>query len=80
MRYTIFDTPVLKSILRVIVLILLKITGWKLEGKPPEFKKYVVVGAPHTTNWDFVMFLAVIFSFRIKMYWTGKKSLFPMAF
>jgi 1-acyl-sn-glycerol-3-phosphate acyltransferase len=31
-----------------------KISGWKALGKAPQLKKYIVVGAPHTSNWDFV--------------------------
>lgn len=35
--------------------------GWKLEGTAPEESKYVAVFAPHTSNWDAVMGLAIRF-------------------
>lgn len=35
---------------------LMKIIGWKLVGSyPPEIKKCVILAAPHTSNWDFVI-------------------------
>ena len=30
------------------------LAGWKTLGQAPALKKYIVVGAPHTSNWDFV--------------------------
>ena len=32
-----------------------KILGWKIVGSIPEIKKYVVISAPHTSNWDFLI-------------------------
>ncbi len=34
---------------------ILKIFGWKLKGEFPNIKKSVVVMAPHTSYWDFVI-------------------------
>lgn len=37
-------------------LIFLKILGWKIEGYTENFpKKYLIVVAPHTSNWDFFL-------------------------
>lgn len=30
-----------------------KLFGWKVQGQKPEVKKYVIIVAPHTSNWDF---------------------------
>ncbi len=35
--------------------LILKLLGWKAEGIFPEGKKYVVVAAPHTSTWDFII-------------------------
>jgi len=35
--------------------VILKIFGWKLKGEFPNIKKSVVVMAPHTSYWDFVI-------------------------
>ncbi|MFZ2520069.1 MAG: glycerol acyltransferase, partial [Anaerolineae bacterium] len=34
--------------------------GWRVEGRPPALAKYVIVGAPHTSNWDFLVMLGVV--------------------
>ena len=30
--------------------------GWKIEGRRPDCEKFIILGAPHTSNWDFVFF------------------------
>ena len=30
----------------------LRLTGWELTGKMPDVPKFVIIGAPHTSNWD----------------------------
>ncbi|RLD39187.1 MAG: acyltransferase [Bacteroidetes bacterium] len=35
--------------------LILKLIGWKVDGNFPEGKKYVVVAAPHTSTWDFII-------------------------
>lgn len=35
-----------------------KLTGWELEGGKPEPKKFVMIAAPHTSNWDLPYMLA----------------------
>ena len=54
--------------------------GWKIEGELPDLPKMVVIGAPHTSNWDFFLFLAVIHHFQIKVSFLGKRSLFRPPF
>ena len=80
MRYTIFDTPALNTLLRWQAVLLLKMFGWSKEGQIPAFRKYVVITAPHTSNWDLPIALALAFSFRIKVFWMGKDSLFRRPF
>ena len=76
MNYTIFDTPVLNILLRWFSLIALRITRWRTHGRLPATPKFVLVGAPHTSNWDFPYTLLIIFVLRGKIYWLGKDSLF----
>jgi 1-acyl-sn-glycerol-3-phosphate acyltransferase len=33
--------------------ILFKLLGWRMIGEPQEELKYIFVGVPHTSNWDF---------------------------
>ncbi len=80
MNYTIFDTPVLKTLLRWFSIVALKITGWRAQGPLPPIPKFVLVGAPHTSNWDLPYTLFIIFVLRGKIYWMGKESLFRRPF
>ncbi len=50
--------------------------GWKVEGQLPDLPKFVLIGAPHTSNWDFAMFLAVIFYLRAHAGFIGKAEIF----
>jgi 1-acyl-sn-glycerol-3-phosphate acyltransferase len=76
LNYTIFETPVLNIFLRWFSLTVLKITGWRAHGRLPATTKFVLVGAPHTSNWDLPYALFIIFVLRGKIYWLGKESLF----
>jgi 1-acyl-sn-glycerol-3-phosphate acyltransferase len=80
MHRTVFDTPVIRTLLYVISLIYLKIFGWRRVGQPPEISRYVMIAAPHTSNWDMPVTLALAFSFRVKVYWMGKDTLFNWPF
>ncbi|MDH5612000.1 MAG: 1-acyl-sn-glycerol-3-phosphate acyltransferase [Gammaproteobacteria bacterium] len=52
------------------------ITGWNVTGQLPPDKKFVLIGAPHTSNWDFFLGLATIFIFRLKARWLAKDTIF----
>jgi 1-acyl-sn-glycerol-3-phosphate acyltransferase len=47
-----------------------------LEGGPPASPRCVILGAPHTSNWDFIFFLGTTHSFGVAPSFMGKKSLF----
>ena len=49
---------------------------WKLIGEPAPSRPTVLVGAPHTSNWDFVLMLAIAWRLGVDVRWLGKKSLF----
>lgn len=38
----------------IIPRLIFKFTGWKIKGTAPTLKKFVIIAAPHTSNWDFV--------------------------
>jgi 1-acyl-sn-glycerol-3-phosphate acyltransferase len=56
--------------------IVLRMLGWKFVGEFPAYKKMIVAVAPHTSNWDFVVGIAVAFSLRLKISFFAKGSLF----
>jgi 1-acyl-sn-glycerol-3-phosphate acyltransferase len=76
MQRTIFDTPILRHILPGFGRLMLRIFGWKIEGEFPDLPKYVLIGAPHTSNWDFPVGIAICFARQQKVYWMGKHTLF----
>jgi 1-acyl-sn-glycerol-3-phosphate acyltransferase len=76
MKKTIFNTPVLSDLLRLLALLLMRLTGWRVEGRLPDLPKFVLVGAPHTSNWDFLLFLGAVFALRADVRFMGKAELF----
>lgn len=80
MRYTIFDIPILKSILQWLSISILRICGWRREGQLPNIPKYVMIVAPHTSNWDMPIGMAIVFAFKLKLSWLAKESLFRWPF
>ena len=81
MHRTIFDTPLVNTVLRAGSILFLKLTGWTIEGAlPPEAAKSVFIAAPHTSNWDLPYTLMVAFSLRLNIYWMGKESIFRPPF
>ena len=57
-----------------------KVTGWKVEGEIPNLKKFILVGAPHTSNWDFVHALILIWAIDLKLNVLAKHTLFKIPF
>lgn len=77
---TVFRTPLLTPLLRLLALAALALLGWRGVGSTPEEKRFVLIGAPHTSNWDFPIMLMVVLKLRLHVHWMGKKSLFRFPF
>jgi 1-acyl-sn-glycerol-3-phosphate acyltransferase len=80
MKTTIFNTPIITPFFRFMTKIILRLTGWQVEGQLPALPKFIIIGAPHTSNWDFLLFLAVVFTLRVKVRYFGKAELFRPPF
>jgi 1-acyl-sn-glycerol-3-phosphate acyltransferase len=76
MKTTLFTTPMFSPLLRLVSNSIMSITGWKVDGTLPSLSKYVIIGAPHTSNWDFILFLGIIFRLKINVSFMGKMELF----
>jgi len=76
MKTTIFNTPILSTIFHYFAKIIMRLIGWRVDGKLPDLPKYVLIGAPHTSNWDFVLFLGVIFTLQANVRFMGKAEIF----
>lgn len=56
---------------------LLNLWGWKTVGEvPEEHKKLLIVEAPHTSNWDYLLGMLAITSIGVKVNVIIKKELF----
>ena len=67
-------------ILHLIGKFLLYLSGWKIEGTLPNVKRIVVVSAPHTSNWDFIFGMMILFGIDINAKYLikkGNQSKFP---
>ena len=80
MRTTVFSTPLVTPLLRLVAVLLLKLIGWKAIGEEIKNPKFVLIGAPHTSNWDFPLMLLVVLKLRLPVFWIGKHTLFPFPF
>ncbi len=76
MQRTLFTTPLVSPLLKLLSQLGLKLAGWKTEGEPPTEKNFVLVAAPHESNIDLALLLAIAFALDFKLYWMGKNSLF----
>lgn len=54
----------------------LQLFGWRVEGIRPVHDRFVMIAAPHTSNWDLPLLILFAASFDIKVRWLAKKSLF----
>jgi 1-acyl-sn-glycerol-3-phosphate acyltransferase len=54
-----------------------RLAGWKLVGEPPARDGVgVLLAAPHTSNWDYVVMLGVLWQAGIPTRFLGKRELF----
>ena len=61
---------------RVVSRIFWSFSRWELSTRPAPDRPTVLLGAPHTSNWDFVLMLGIAWRLGIDMHWLGKASLF----
>lgn len=79
------NVPVISKILarrgnwfvRSTAILLMRLSGWKFSGEPfPEVPKFVLIVAPHTSNWDFLVGLQAMYALGIRGTFLAKASLF----
>ena len=67
-------------LLRKIARFGINISGWTIKGMVPDEERIVIIAAPHTSNWDFVLAMLAIFGLNIKLRWLRKHSIFKPGF
>ena len=50
--------------------------GWRFEGELPNVRKGVIIVAPHTSNWDWVVGIAGKLALGLDANWLGKHTIF----
>ncbi len=55
---------------------LLMLFGWRVDGELPDRAKMIAIVAPHTTNWDFIVGILVVFALGLRVRFLGKHTLF----
>jgi len=58
----------------------LNLFSWKVVGQFPVHEKFIIIAAPHTSNWDFPLGIFGLYVWRLKGSWIGKDSLFKKPF
>lgn len=54
----------------------LRATGWEPEGAPPERRRFVLIAAPHTSNWDLFYLLAFAELYDVRISFMMKHTVF----
>ena len=68
------------GVLRVLGRVILSVLGWHFEGEIPNLPRCVIIIAPHTSNWDFVIGLAALLALDLRVTWLGKHQIFRAPF
>jgi 1-acyl-sn-glycerol-3-phosphate acyltransferase len=63
-------------VIRFIARTFLRLTGWKPVGTRPAARSYVLMSAPHTSNWDLAFMLAIATELDVKVSFMAKSQLF----
>ena len=66
----------LERFVRRILIGMYQLAGWHAEGRLPPDRKFVIMAANHTSNWDFLVFLGTINALGRQVRFIGKHSLF----
>lgn len=66
----------LTSIRRSIAGLYWRLSRWRLQSEPAPRQAGLLIGAPHTSNWDFVFMLAISWRLGLDVRWLGKHTLF----
>lgn len=61
---------------RLIARLFWAVSPWKLVTTAAPTRPTILIGAPHTSNWDFVIMLAIAWYLGIDVRWLGKHTLF----
>ena len=61
---------------RYLGVLLMRISGWRIAGNIPDVPKYVLIVAPHTSNWDFFHGFCAFLILCFDNIWLAKHTVF----
>ena len=64
------------GIKKLLARLIIFIARYKVVTEPPTEKVSVLIAAPHTSNWDFFLMLAMAWHLGLDPRWLGKKEMF----
>ncbi len=74
---TLFTTPLLSPVLRLLSRGIMRLVGWRfIRPVPEDLHKCVLIAAPHTSYWDFALFLVALLTTRMRLTVLIKHTLF----
>lgn len=56
--------------------VLMTLAGWRFDGAFPDLPQFVIVVAPHTSNWDFLVGIRAVFALGLRASFLGKHTVF----
>lgn len=59
---------------------ILGIIGWRISGELPNAPKLMLVGAPHTSNWDMFFSMVAVFALGLRLSFMAKHTIFRWPF
>jgi len=65
---------------RTIARFMMLASGWRFEGALPNLEQFVLIVAPHTSNWDFPIGVMAMFALDVRATFLGKDTLFKPPF
>ena len=54
----------------------LRLMGWRIEGAFPDLPKFLIIVAPHSSNWDWVIGMSAVLALKVDAHWVAKHTLF----
>jgi len=72
LAYGLQKSPISQRLARIT----LRLIGWRTHAIRPHTSRYVIIGAPHTSNWDFGLMLLLMAAEQLPIRFMGKDSLF----
>ena len=85
-RYDFMELPALPPLMsrrgsaagRLLGKLILQMLGWTVRGAFPDITKFLIVAAPHTSNWDAIIGLAAVLRLNLDIHFYVKDKAFRL--